>query len=131
MAAADVDSMPIFIRRIPTCLSLQQNSETYQQPCKSKGHSLECIPQPDAAVADARGACIPKYTFPALDCKLQAPKKRVRSFGDLHQVVVPHMDDISEDCFGCARLLFIPAVCHIMHARMQDELNHAAMHISD
>ena len=105
MAAADVDSMPIFIRRIPTCLSLQQNSETYQQPCKSPGHSLECVPQPDAAVADARGACIPKYTFPALDCKLQAPKKRVRSFGDLHQVVVPDMDDDSEDFFGCTQLL--------------------------
>lgn len=101
MAAADVETVPIYIRRTPTCMSLQQNAETYQQPAKGDGHTLGCIPQPDAAVMDARGACIPKFSFPALDCKLHAPQKRVRSFGDLHQALVPDMDDGSEDCCGC------------------------------
>lgn len=86
MAAPDSSTGGIWINRTPTYLSLQQLEDSCP-PRETACSTLSCEPQPDAAVADSRGACIAQYRYPALDAKPRHHYKRVRSFGDLNNVV--------------------------------------------
>lgn len=96
MAAADGSTGGIWINRTPTDLSLQQLEDSCP-PCETACSTLSCEPQPDAAVADSRGACIAQYSYPALDAKPHHHYKRVRSFGDLNNLVVPDLEAGCDD----------------------------------
>lgn len=99
MAAADVH--PLWMSHAPTVVSMQQLEDDYRKKSKAAAvlQPLQCEPRPKAPVADAVGACLPRYSFPALECKIHPPQKRVRSFGDLHNALVPDIDEGSDSWY--------------------------------
>ncbi len=99
MTSADVH--PLWLSRAPTVMSMQQLEDDYgESKSVQPAQPLQCAPRPDAPVADALGAALPCYAFPAMECKIHPPQKRVRSFGDLNNALVPDLDEVSDD-LGC------------------------------
>lgn len=97
---ATADAHPLWMSRVPTIVSMQQLEDDYGNTKAPKPaevpQPLECTPRPEAPVADAVGACLPRYSFPAMECKIHPPQKRVRSFGDLHNALVPDIKETSD-----------------------------------
>lgn len=94
MAMTDDFAGPMWMSRSNTIVSMQQLEEECKRP-QCPAQVLQAEPRPDSAVTDVVGAALPSYTFPAKECKVQPPQKRVRSFGDLHNALVPDMEELS------------------------------------
>lgn len=105
MAAADVH--PVWMCRAPTIVSMQQLEDDYVASDKAAAaQPLQCVARPEAPVAEAVGACLARYSFPALECKIHPPQKRVRSFGDLNNALVPNIEEGSDG--WCAPSHIVP-----------------------
>jgi hypothetical protein len=125
MAAADVH--PVWMSRAATIVSMQQLEDDYVKravDAAAIAQPLQCVARPEAPVAEAVGACLPRYSFPALECKIHPPQKRVRSFGDLHNALVPNIEEGSDG--WCAPLMLLnqqgclcnkPSVCICIFTR--------------
>jgi hypothetical protein len=117
MAAADAH--PVWMCRAATIVSMQQLEDDYVADGKAAAAAqpLQCVARPEAPVAEAVGACLARYSFPALECKIHPPQKRVRSFGDLNNALVPNIEEGSDGWCAplheCAQLLTCHAVRRI------------------
>ena len=109
MAAADVH--PVWMCRAATIVSMQQLEDDYVVDDKAAAaQPLQCVARPDAPVAEAIGACLARYSFPALECKIHPPQKRVRSFGDLNNALVPNIEEGSDG--WCVCCMYDQQRCH-------------------
>lgn len=77
----------VWISRVPTMFSLQQMEHDSESAPPAVTNTR---PRPEAAVSDVLGAALPRVTF-ALEKHGYADKKRIRSFGDLGNLV-PDID---------------------------------------